>query len=431
MAAVIKSVAKNSIASQIGLEAGDEITAINNRAVADVLDYRYLMSDEEIEIEIKTKQGTKEVVVIEKDIDEDLGVEFESGLMDKARSCSNNCIFCFIDQLPPGMRETLYFKDDDTRLSFFQGNYVTLTNVGEKGIARIIDMRISPINVSVHTTNDDLRAFMLQNSRARGIMKTLRRLKDAGIRLNGQIVLCPGYNDAEELSRTLCDLESLSPEMMSVSVVPFGMTRFRDGLCAIEAVDEAKARETLDIVRAHQSKMLAERKTRFVYASDEFYLKARLPLPAADEYEGFPQIENGVGMMASTSAEFYAALGSGECERAVTIATGTGAQKFISALADEAQKRYNKLKVTVVGVKNRFFGESITVAGLLCGRDIIEQLRTMDLGSELILSENMLRDGENVLLDNVTTDEISRTLGVPVRTVSDDGAQLLKAMLGE
>ncbi|MBQ8539866.1 MAG: DUF512 domain-containing protein [Clostridia bacterium] len=427
----IKTVFEGSIAEEIGLEAGDAILKINNTEVRDILDYRFLMSDEEILLTVQTKQGEVVDVEIEKEVYEDLGVEFASGLIDGAKSCANRCVFCFIDQLPPGMRETLYFKDDDTRLSFFQGNYVTLTNVPEREIDRFIAMRVSPINVSVHTTNPSLRCEMLKNKNAGNIMERLKKLSDNGILLNAQIVLCPTLNDGEELERTLSDLLSLG-HIRSVSIVPIGKTKYREGLCEIPSVDKAKAIEVLEIVEKWQKKALKEAGTRLFFASDEFYLKAEREIPPSEEYEHFPQIENGVGLIASMREEFYNALEEGyklEKKRHVSVATGVSAYNFIKSIAKEAEKRYNNLEVDVYEIVNDFFGEEITVAGLLCGKDIVRQLKGKRLGETLLISKSMLRDSTDVLLDNITVNEMEKELGVRVKAIENDGYEFLEALL--
>ncbi len=428
----IKRVMKNSIAEEIGLEPGDAIIKINGTEITDVLDYRFLMSDEEILLTVETKDGETVEVEIEKDCYEDLGVEFESGLIDGAKSCANRCIFCFIDQLPKGMRGSLYFKDDDTRLSFFQGNYVTLTNLSEKEIDRLIKMRVSPINVSVHTTNPILREKMLRNKNAGNIMKRMRRFAENGIVMNAQIVLCPSFNDGAELERTFSDLLSMGEHIKSVSVVPIGKTRYRDGLCEIPSVTPEGAEEVIKTVMKWQKRAMESVGSRLFYASDEFYLKAGLELPEAEEYEAFPQIENGVGMISSMREEFYRALAQTDAPEHiphVSIATGKAAYNFIKSIANDAEKKYNGLKVDVYAIENNFFGEEITVTGLLCGCDIIEQLQGKDLGERLIISKSMLRDSTDVLLDNVTTEEISERLNVPLFPIENDGCEFLDAIL--
>lgn len=428
----IKTVLPGSIAEEIGLEAGDAILKINNHEIRDILDYRFFMSDEEILLEVLTKQGEVARVEIEKECYEDLGVEFESGLIDGAKSCANRCVFCFIDQLPPGMRETLYFKDDDTRLSFFQGNYVTLTNVSDREIDRLISMRVSPINVSVHTTNPDLRIKMLNNKNAGKIFDIMKKFSDNGILLNAQIVLCPNLNDKEELERTFSDLLGLG-HIKSVSVVPIGKTKYRDGLCNIPSVDKEKALEVISITEKWQRKALKKIGTRLFYASDEFYLKAGLEIPPASQYEGFPQIENGVGLIASMKEEFENAI----CEdytfcgkRHVSIATGEAAYNFIKSIAKMAENKYNGLEADVYKISNNFFGGEITVAGLLCGADIISQLKGQNLGDELLISDSMLRESTDLLLDDVKTEDIEKELGVKIRAIPNDGYAFLEALLG-
>jgi len=433
MSAVIKSVEPDSIASEIGLEAGDEILKINNTEIKDVLDYRFLINDEEITLTVLTKQGEEVEVEFEKDAYEPLGVEFENSLMDKPLHCTNKCVFCFIDQLPKGMRESLYFKDDDTRLSFFQGNYVTLTNLSDDEIDRIIRLRISPINISVHTMNPDLRVKMLKNPKAARLPEIMQRLSDNGIIMNCQIVLCPNYNDGDELSYTIEKLYEMRSSVKSVSVVPIGLTKHREGLCEMTAVDSDKAKELITEIEKWQKKALAELGTGFVYASDEIYLKAGVPIPESDAYHGFPQIENGVGMIASLREELTDALTSSPAikkERTVTLITGAAVHSTMCTFAEDITKKYPNIKINVEKIINNFFGEQITVSGLLCGCDIIEQLRGKDMGDNLIITKNMLRDGENVLLDDVTTEDIERELDTKIIAVGDDGYELLEAILG-
>lgn len=430
----IKRVMRGSIAEEIGLEPGDVILKINNTEVRDILDYRFLMSDEEILLTVLTKQGEEVEVEIEKEVYEDLGVEFESGLIDGAKSCANRCIFCFIDQLPKGMRETLYFKDDDTRLSFFQGNYVTLTNLSDREIDRLIAMRISPINVSVHTTNPELRVKMLKNKNAGNIMDRMKKFASAGIVMNAQIVLCPTFNDGEELERTFSDLLTIGDNIKSVSVVPIGKTKHRDGLCEIPSVTKKVAKEVIDIVHYWQKKAIERTGSRLFYASDEFYLKAEIEIPDADEYEQFPQIENGVGLIASMKEEFLNALEEEydlKEKRRVSIATGVAAFNFIKSIAKLAENKYNNLKVDVYEIVNNFFGEEITVTGLLCGCDIINQLRGKTLGDCLIISKSMLRDSTDVLLDDVTVKDIEKELNVKITAIENDGYEFLDTLLGK
>ena len=433
MPAKIKYVEPDSIAEEIGLEAGDILLEINETEIKDVLDYRFLVNDEFITLKIQTKQGEIAEVDIEKDAYEPLGVEFENSLMDKPLHCTNKCVFCFIDQLPKGMRESLYFKDDDTRLSFFQGNYVTFTNLDDDEIDRIIRLRISPINISVHTMNPELRVKMLKNPKAARLPEIMHKLCDNGIIMNCQIVLCPGFNDGDELSYTISELYKMRECVKSVSVVPIGLTKHRQGLCEMQAVDFDKARELITEIHKWQEKAREEIGTGFVYASDEIYLKAKLPIPECESYFGFPQIENGVGMIASLREELNDALKSAPAMkncRTVTLVTGAAVHSTMCDFAEEITKKYPNIKINVEKIINNFFGEQITVSGLLCGCDIIEQLRGKNLGDNLIITKNMLRDGENVLLDDVTTEDIERELNTKIIAVGDDGYELLEAILG-
>ncbi len=433
MSATIKYIEPDSIAEELGLEPGDIIEKINGIEIKDVLDYRFLMNDEDITLTVRTKQGEIVEVDIEKDAYEPLGAEFENSLMDKPLHCTNKCVFCFIDQLPKGMRESLYFKDDDTRLSFFQGNYVTFTNLSDDEIDRIIRLRISPINISVHTMNPDLRVKMLKNPKAARLPKIMQKLHDNGIIMNGQIVLCPGYNDGEELDYTISELYKMRECVKSVSVVPIGLTKHRQGLCEMQAVTKEKALEIVSQVESWQKKARKEIGTGFIYASDEIYLKAELPIPESDSYFGFPQIENGVGMIASLKEELLDAIEDAPAideKRTVTIVTGVSVYETMCGFAKTITEKIPNLEIKVEKIINNFFGPEITVSGLLCGCDIIEQLREKALGDNLIITKNMLRDGENVLLDDITTEDIERELGTKIIAVGDDGYELLSAVLG-
>lgn len=433
MAAKIKAVFENSIAAELGLEPGDELLAINGEEIHDVLDYRYLVNDELLTLTVKTRQGSVEEVELEKDAYDDLGLEFESGLMDKAQRCANACVFCFIDQLPKGMRKSLYFKDDDTRLSFFQGNYVTLTNLSEDEIDRLIRMRVSPINISVHTMNPELRVKMLKNPRAARLPGIMRRFADSGIVMNCQIVLCPGYNDGAELDYTLSELYALRRGIISVSVVPIGLTAHRQGLAEMQPVTAEKARELIGQIEEMQKLAWKELGRGFVYAADELYLRAGLPIPDGESYDGFPQIENGVGLIASLKDEFEAALRMAPVTAPggkVTIVTGVAAAPLMRSFAELTMEKYPGFTVNVEAITNNFFGTQITVAGLLCGCDIMEQLRGKDLGDRMIISRDMLRDGTDVLLDDVTVPQLEAALGAPIAAVNNDGFELLETILG-
>ena len=432
---IIKKIAVGSIAEELELESGDRVIGVNNQAIEDVFDYHYLINDEYIELAVLKKNGEEWILEIEEDAEEDLGITFESSLMDDYHSCSNKCIFCFIDQLPKGMRETMYFKDDDSRLSFLQGNYITLTNMKDRELDRIIKYKLSPINISVHTTDPELRCMMLHNRFAGKIMEQITKLYEAGTIMNGQIVLCKGVNDGEALKRTIGDLMTFLPFMESLSVVPVGLSRHREGLYPLEPFTKEDAVEVLDIIHGFQEKCMEEYDTHFVHASDEWYILAEQPLPEAENYDGYVQLENGVGMLRLQEEEFHEALAedfrentekaAGHC----TIATGKLAGPFLRKLIGDFNQKYPHVQADVIEITNNFFGPRITVSGLLTGRDIVEQLKDRELGSCLLLPVNVLRSGEDVLLDDVHISEIEKTLQVPVRIVQSNGKDLYEALL--
>lgn len=422
-----------SLAEQAGLQAGDVILSINGEAFSDVLEYRYLTAEAEVELSVRKKNGDLEDIIIENDY-EDLGIEFSSGLIDDAQSCRNKCIFCFIDQLPPGMRETVYFKDDDTRLSFLQGNYVTLTNLKEEDINRLIRMRVSPINISVHTTNPELRKKMLHNRFAGDIYEIMKRFSAHEMYMNTQIVLCPGYNDKKELDRTIADLAALFPYVNSLSVVPVGLTRYREGLCKLEPFTPETAKEVVLQVSAWQRRLFRKNGSRLVYLSDEFYLMAGMPIPDAEEYEGFPQLENGVGLISSMQEEFDAAIRlipQKTWNRTVTMATGELAYPFISGLAKRIEAAAPGIRISVYAVKNDFFGGGVNVAGLVCGNDLIRQLQDKPKTDLMTIPSVMLRDGEDIFLDDVLLKEAEIKLQMPIVPVNNDGYELIEAIIGE
>ena len=430
----ISHVDEDSIAGECGIEAGDTLLAINGEAVPDVFAYRTLIADEYLEVLIQKADGEEWLLEIEKDADEDLGLTFCDGLMDDARSCRNKCVFCFIDQLPRGMRETLYFKDDDTRLSFLQGNYVTLTNMSDGDIRRIISYHLSPINVSVHASDPDLRRFMLKNKNAGRILEQISMFAEAGIDLNFQIVLCKGINDGARLDETIEALARFMPRGRSLSVVPVGLSRFREEnkLHPLASFEQADCAAVVAQIHAWQDKLLAAHGSRFVFAADEFYLKADIPVPEHAAYEGFPQIENGVGMLALMQAEFDEVLQKTRIKkrlRDVTVVTGMAAADFIRALSLRLMERVDGLTIRVAAVRNDFFGNEITVSGLLTGHDIIEQLRNTTLGEVVLLPKNLLRAGEETLLDDLTLTDIANALGVPVRAVDTTGEAFADAVL--
>ncbi|MEA4972047.1 hypothetical protein SDC9_103798 [bioreactor metagenome] len=415
---VIISVEKGSIAEEIGIEPGDILVSINDKEILDVFDYRYMINDEYLEMVLKDKEGEEYIAEVDKDYDEDIGIVFESGLMDSAKSCSNKCIFCFIDQLPKGMRETLYFKDDDTRLSFLQGNYVTLTNMKDKDIDRIIYYHLSPINISVHATNPELRKMMLHNNKAGNILERMQRLANAGIELHLQVVLCKGVNDGAELDRTIGDIVKLFPQAESMSVVPVGLTKYRDGLFKQQPFTKEDAIRVLNQIEGWQNRNLETYGSRIVYAADEFYLKAERETPKPECYEDFPQFENGVGMLSLFKHEFYEMLPNIKDttkKRTVSLATGVAAYGLMREISDKISEKCENININVYCIKNKFFGETITVSGLLTGGDIIEQLKDKELGDYLILPDSLLRNGETVLLDNVYVSDIEKELGVPIK----------------
>ena len=429
---IIKEIEAGSIAEELELAPGDELISINGHEIKDAFDYHYLVKDEELTVIIKKPDGEEWELEIEKDFDEDLGIEFVEGLMDECLSCKNKCVFCFIDQMPPGMRDTLYFKDDDARLSFLQGNYVTLTNLSDEEIDRIIFYKLSPINISVHTTNAELRKKMLNNRFAGTALEKMQKLKDNGITMNGQIVLCKGWNDGEELERTLHDLSAFLPEMQSLSVVPVGLTKFRDNLAQLEPFTKDDAREVLDIIHRWQNIFLTHYNTRFVYAGDEWYIKADLPIPEEDDYEGYPQIENGVGLIRSMQEEFkeyYETIKGDDRSKNISIATGVLATPYIKQMAEKLMEKFPNIKIKVYTIINNFFGKEITVAGLITAGDLVDQLHEKPLGDCLLLPDVLLKHGETILLDDRTVDEVELSLQTRIHIVQSDGKSFIDAII--
>ena len=432
---MIRSVAPHSPAHRAGLRPGETLTHVNGKPIIDVLDYKFYTYDPRLVLTLAEPSGAVRTVRVRKREGEDLGLEFETYLMDRARSCANHCIFCFVDQMPPGMRPSLYFKDDDARLSFLLGNYLTLTNLSPREVQRIIDLRISPINVSVHTTDRALRAEMLKNLRAGEGIDIMERFAGANITMNCQIVSCPGVNDGPALDKTLSDLANLFPAVNSVSVVPVGVTKYREGLYPLSTYTRDTAAALVDQVEAFAAKHLKENGTRLVWCSDEFYLLAGRELPGEDYFEDFTQLDNGVGMLTLLMKEFGRALDLMEPEELegtlpFSIATGVSAAPFLAKLVAQAREKCGTIEGKVYPIVNRFFGETITVAGLVTGGDLIDQLRGKDLGQRLLIPASMLRSGENVFLDDVTTSDVERELGVSVVPVPQDGYELLDAVLG-
>ncbi len=429
---IIIKIEKNSIAEELGIEPGDVLESINSQPVTDVFDYRFIIQNEYIKLGIKKKSGQVAVYEIEKDEACDLGIVFESGLMDKAKSCANKCIFCFIDQLPKNMRQTLYFKDDDSRLSFLSGNYVTLTNMSEVDLDRIIYYHLSPINISIHTTDPELRVFMLKNPKAANVLEQMERLNSAGIQMNFQIVLVKGVNDKERLDKTIADLVKYIDKQASLSVVPVGITKHRDGLFLMEPFTKEDCISIIKQVEGWQRKFLSEFKTRFVYAADELYIKGGLTIPNYEAYEDFPQIENGVGMIALMAFEFTSAIKKIKIKakkKHISVVTSIGAFDFINGLAGKLKRKFAGLEITVYAVENNFFGEHVTVSGLLTGGDIINQLKDKSLGDLLLIPANCLRADTTVLLDDITIEQMEARLNVKIKPVKINGRNFIEAVI--
>lgn len=430
----ISQVKEGSIAWELEIEPGDELLSINGETVEDVFDYHYLVNDEELELLICKQNGEEWELEIEKDLEENLGLEFENSLMDEYRSCRNHCVFCFIDQMPPGMRETLYFKDDDSRLSFLQGNYVTLTNMSDHDIDRIIRYHLAPINISFQTTNPKLRCEMLHNRFAGDIFPKVQRLYEAGIEMNGQIVLCKGLNDKAELERSISDLTKYLPHLKSVSVVPVGLSKYREGLYPLEPFTKEEAEQVIDTIEAWQKKLFPQYGLHFIHASDEWYLLAGRKLPEEARYDGYLQLENGVGMLRLLKEEVTAELekhSGDQRTRRISFATGRLAYPYIKKYAEQIQKKYPNLEILGYEIRNDFFGELITVSGLLTGQDLMAQLSGKDLGECLLLPCNLLRSGEDIFLDDVQVKTLEERFRVPVRIVEEDGADFVTAFLEE
>ena len=437
----IARIQPNSIAEEMDIQAGDLLLEINSRPMDDIFDYQYLCEDDYLEVLIEKPSGEQWLLEIDKDPDEDLGIEFDNGLMDRYRSCANKCIFCFIDQMPKGMRETLYFKDDDSRLSFLQGNYVTLTNMSEHDIERIIKYRMSPINISFQTTNPELRCKMLGNRFAGEALKKADLLYEAGIQMNGQIVLCKDINDRGELERSIKDLMKYLPHLQSVSVVPVGLSRYREGLYPLEPFEKEDAAETIDIIEKYQKLAYNEYGLHFIHASDEFYLLADRELPEAERYDGYLQLENGVGMLRLLTDEFEEAVTAlkslmdedpdiVKTERDISIATGRLAAPYIRNMAEQLEEILPSVHIRVYEIRNDFFGERITVAGLLTGQDLEAQLKGRKLGDRLVLPQCILRAGEDVFLDDVRLGDLEKSLQVPIDIVKSSGWDFVETTVG-
>ena len=429
---IIEEVALGSIAEELEIEAGDILLRINEVEVNDIIDYKYLVSDEYILLEIEKPDGEIWEYEIEKDYDEDLGIVFTNPLIDKAKSCRNKCIFCFVDQLPPNMRETLYFKDDDSRLSFLQGNFITLTNMSDSEIDRIIQYRLSPINISVHTTNPELRIKMLNNKNAGRIYDIMKRFHEVKLEVNCQIVLVPGVNDGKELERTLSDLSKLYPTVESVAVVPIGITKYREKLAKVESFNKESAAAVLDDLNILQSNFIKELGTKFVFPSDEFYALSKREVPAYDDYEGFPQLENGVGLMRLFQYEIEEEISRlkdiPKINKKYIVATGTLAYDYIVDMFSQIQDKLNNLEVEVVPIVNNFFGEKITVSGLITGQDLISQLKGKE-SDGIIIPISMMKCDEEIFLDNITVDELSKELGTKVIVSKVSGKDIISKLI--
>lgn len=433
MSVEIKSVKKWSSLYFKGIKSGDKLISINGNFIRDFLDYEFYVKDEKLLLEIE-HNGKIKLIKISKRTDEGIGLEFDSFLMDKQQRCRNNCIFCFIDQNPQGMRKSIYFKDDDSRLSFLFGNYITLTNLSDEDIDRIIKMHISPVNISVHTMNKDLRVKMMKNKNAGKCLDYIGRLADAGIEINTQLVLCPGINDGQELEYSLSELSKLYPAVKSIAAVPVGITKHREGLFDMPQYTKETAAEVIRIIDSFGNSFKVKTGTRLAYASDEFYLKAEIDMPEADYYENYPQIENGVGMWTSFYDEVTDVLkdvnAEALTERRLSIATGVAAYPLIKSIAERMMALFPVLKINVYEIKNDFYGHTVTVAGLITGKDLINQLKDKQLNGLLLIPEVMLRDGDCLFLDDVTVSDVEKALDIKIDTVSSDGADLVNKIIG-
>lgn len=431
---LIKSVTPGSIAEEMEIEAGDYLLEVNGTTIVDIFDYQLLCMDEFIDVVIEKSNGEQWELEIEKDENEELGLEFENGLMDEYRSCCNKCMFCFIDQMPPGMRETLYFKDDDSRLSFLQGNYITLTNMNENDVDRIIRYNLSPINISVHTTNPKLRCKMLNNRFAGDKLKYIDRLNAADVEMNGQVVLCKNVNDKEELERTISDLEKYIPNMRSVSIVPSGLTKFRDGLYPLELFEKEDACAVIDTIEKWQKHFYEKYGIHFIHASDEWYILAEREMPEEERYDGYLQLENGVGMIRSFIEEVKDYLDSIEGDdRVINVSTISGVLAYdtIKSSCDKINKKFPNVNVHVYKIINDYFGHSITVTGLLTGQDICSQLSGKELGDSLLLPTNTLKADENIFLDDMTLEEFEKNLQINTIIVKSSGMDFVKTIINE
>ena len=430
----IQAVENGSIAQEVGIEPGDSLLCINDKEIADVFDYQFQVQNEELVLLIQKEDGEQWEIEIEKEADEDLGIQFSEGLMDAYRSCRNRCMFCFIDQLPKGMRETLYFKDDDSRLSFLQGNYITLTNMTDEDVQRIVKYHLGPINISFQAMDSEVRCKMLHNRFAGEALSKVDILYNGGITMNGQIVLCKGVNDGEILEDSISKLYQYLPLLQSVSIVPVGLTKYREGLYPLESFEKEDAKEVLQMIHKWQKKAYEKYGTHFVHAGDEWYLLAEEEIPLEASYDGYLQLENGVGMMRLLLDEFEEALSRREPDERVhyiSVATGVSAYPFISELTRKMKSKFPNIEVNVYCLKNEFFGEKITVVGLLTGQDVVTQLKGKSLGEYLVISRTMLKADEDIFLDDKTLLDVENELHTKIRAIGSSGEELLSALLND
>ncbi len=442
MSVVIREVEKKSLCDKHGISKGHKLISINNHEILDILDYQFYACENKLSLILENENGkTYKVKIKKKDEYQDIGLDFETYLMDKKHSCKNKCIFCFVDQMPKGMRESLYFKDDDERLSFFFGNYVTLTNLSERDVNRIIEMHISPVNISVHTMNPELRVEMMKNKNAGESLKIIKKLADAGTQLNTQLVLCPGINDGDELRYSIEQLSAMYPSVKTIACVPVGITKHREGLCMLEEYTQQTAGQTIDIIEEYGKEFYKKFGTHLVFAADEFYLKAKREMPPYEFYEDFRQLENGVGMWASLKHEFYDCIVNQELKAPqrpvkITMATGSAAYPLICEFANKLHQEFNDLKIDVVEIKNDFFGHTVTVAGLLTGTDLVSQLKDKELGDALVIPAAMLKGSypqddtaDNVFLDDMTLEQAQEKLKIKIIPLGNDGYEIVEKIL--
>jgi len=429
---IIKGIKPNSIASEFDIEVGDKLIYINETEINDILDYKYLIYDEFIIITIEKKNGEEWDIEIYKEENEDIGLIFEEELMDKPRNCANKCIFCFMDQLPPNVRDTLVFKDDDFRLSFMTGNYVTFTNSSFRDLDRIINYHLSPINVSVHSTTPEVREMMLNNKNAGKIMDYIEYLTKSGIYINAQIVLCPGINDEKILDKTIEDLSKFYPYVQCIAIVPVGIGKYRENLYKLTPFNKETAKNAIEQVEKWQKTLKKKYGSRIVYIADEMYVLAEKDIPSYTSYEDFAQLEDGIGMMAKMEHEFnkkYLRLKEKELSKTISIATGKCAYKFIKSLTDRLEIKFKGLKINVYAIENNFFGPLITVSGLIVGKDIINQLKNKDLGEYLLINYSAIKDDEDIFLDNTTIEEVEKALNIKIKITDGTGEDFIKKII--